>query len=137
MIRVKKLVPTAKLPTRAHNSAGYDLYACQNTIIPVGKTVIVPTGIAVEFPHGYVALIWDRSGIGAKGIHRFAGVIDPDYRGPWGVVLCNLSGKPFEITAGDRIAQVLFQTAETWAVEEVNELSNTARGVNGFGSTGI
>jgi dUTP pyrophosphatase len=136
MIRVKRLNPDAKLPTRSHSSAGYDLYACEGLIIPVGATAVVPTGIAVEFPPGHVALIWDRSGLGAKGIHRFAGVIDSDYRGPWGVVLHNASGVPYKIEVGDRIAQVLFQEVQSWPVEEAVELSDTARGEGGFGSTG-
>lgn len=136
MIYVKKLHPNAQLPTRSHNSAGYDLYACQDTVLPAGSTVIVPTGITVEFRPGFAALIWDRSGMGAKGIHRFAGVIDADYRGPWGVVLYNSTNKPFEIKAGDRIAQVLFQEVKCLPVKEVSELSDTSRGAGGFGSTG-
>lgn len=136
MIKVKRLIECAKLPKRAHNSAGYDLYASEQVTIPIGRTRRIPIGITVEFPPGYVALIWDRSGMGMKGIHRFAGVIDADYRGEWGVVLCNFSDKPYEIFPGDKVAQVLFQKVEDWPVEEVADLSQTDRGAGGFGSTG-
>lgn len=136
MLKVRLLRPEAKAPTRAHNSAGYDLYAAERTLIPSRGTRIVKTGIATDFPPGYVALIWDRSGMGAKGIHRFAGVIDADYRGEWGIVLHNTANAPFRVEAGDRIAQVLFQEVAAWPVEIVEELDATERGVGGFGSTG-
>src|SRR5689334_3676060 len=109
----KKLNNSAKIPTKGSPfAAGYDLYSSENTIIEPGQTSIVKIGLASEFSLGYVALIWDRSGMGVKGMHRFAGVIDCDYRGEWGVVLHNTKKEPFVITIGDRIAQVLFQTVE-------------------------
>lgn len=135
-IKVKRTHPDAKLPERAHNSAGYDLFACDRMLLGPGDVKLIPVGIAVEFPPGYAALIWDRSGMGRKGIHRFAGVIDADYRGNWGVILCNHTPLPHRIEVGDKIAQVVFQKVESWPIEEVTELSDTARGEGGWGSTG-
>ena len=95
-----------------------------------------PTGIAVEFPEGYVALLWDRSGLGSKGIHRLAGVIDSGYRGEWKVVLLNTTKEPFEIKKGDKIIQCIIQKFEPVEILEVDELSNSQRGEKGFGSSG-
>ncbi len=135
-LKVKRLHPQARLPGRAHNSAGYDLYASEDVEIPPGAIRLVPTGIAAEFPPGYAALVWDRSGMAVKGIHRLAGVVDSDYRGEWKAVLVNLTAEPYVVRAGDRIAQVVIQRVEAWPVEEVSELSDTSRGEGGYGSTG-
>lgn len=135
MITVKRLDPFVRLPERAHNSAGYDLFAREPVRIGPGETSKVRTGIAVEFPPGYVALIWDRSSLGSKGIHRFAGVIDADYRGEWVVCLHNTGDHAFFVERGDKIAQVLFQPVMAWDIVE-GELSDTSRGEGGFGSTG-
>lgn len=135
MIKVKKLCWNAVLPTRAYRSAGYDLYTPEEFTIDPGQTVKVHLGIAMSFPDGYVGLIWDRSSMGSSGIHRFAGVIDCDYRGEWIVILHN-TGERKSFKQGDRIAQVIFQKFEAWPVVEANELSDTERGEGGFGSTG-
>lgn len=136
-IYIKKLHPAARLPHRATPlSSGYDLYSVENTTLLPFSTSIVKLGISVKFPTDHVALIWDRSGLGAKGIHRFAGVIDPDYRGEWKVVLYNSSPSPYSIFIGDRVAQVLFQRVEHWDVYEVDVIDTTTRNEGGFGSTG-
>ncbi len=135
--RVKKLVPEATLPTRAHASdAGIDLYANETRTLAPGERHVFSTGIAVEFPEGYVALLWDRSGLGSKGIHRLAGVIDAGYRGEWKVVLLNTTREPFEIRQGDKIIQCLLHAFAPAEIVEVSELSDTDRGATGFGSTG-
>ena len=78
-----------------------------------------------------------RSGLAVKhGIDVGAGVVDYDYRGPLGVVLFNFGQEPFEVKAGDRIAQLVLERIVTPAVEEVEELDSTERGAGGFGSTG-
>lgn len=136
IIRVKQLTRFAKVPERAFNSAGYDLFSAETRMIPPGDVAKIKLGIAVEFSPGYAALIWDRSSLGSKGIHRFAGVIDADYRGEWMVCLHNTTRDSFFINVGDKIAQVLFQKVESWDVEIVDELPETERGEGGFGSTG-
>lgn len=134
---VKKLSDNAKLPTKEnHADAGIDIYANETYTLQPGEIHMFSTGICVAFPDGYVALFWDRSGMGSKGIHRFAGVIDSEYRGEWKVVLANHSKEPYEIKAGDKIIQCVLQKFEPVDIKEVEELSETTRGVGGFGSSG-
>ena len=94
------------------------------------------TGIAVEFPPIYVALLWDRSGLGSKSIHRLAGVIDSTYRGEWKVILTNLSSKTYLVKKGDKIIQCILQKYEDPEITEVSSLSETTRASEGFGSSG-
>jgi len=99
IVGVVKLHKDAIIPTKANErDAGWDLYALEDTQIPPGETVRVRTGIAmqpvaeaVDFSNIRVGLLWDRSGMGSKGIHRLAGVIDEDYTGEIGVCLTNLN----------------------------------------------
>lgn len=137
MIKVKLLHPCAKLPTRSYHSAGYDLYANETITCPPGKVTKVSTAIAIEIPPGLVGLIWDRSGMGKKGLTVFGGVVDEDYRGEWLVMLYNSTDRPYEINYGDRIAQFLIQPVIQDDLEEVKELTDTERGENGFSSTGL
>lgn len=136
--RVKKLKPYATLPNYANpGDAGMDLYSAEDYVIDSGKRQLVSTGISAEFPTGYVALFWDKSGLAAKkGITVLAGVIDSGYRGEYGVVLFNTSKEQFEIKRGDKIAQCLIQPITQPDIKEVQELSDTQRGTGGFGSTG-
>ena len=136
-LKVKLLCPEARLPTRAHpTDAGFDLYARDYQTLLPGKTEKVPLGVAIAFPEGYVALLWDRSGIGSSGIHRFAGVIDSDYRGEWQVALHNArAAEAYDIRPGDRVVQCVLQKFEPCVFEEVDKLPETMRGEGGFGST--
>lgn len=135
--RVKKLSSDAILPTKTHVSdAGLDIYTNEAYTLAPGERHAFATGIAVEFPEGHVALLWDRSGLGSKGIHRLAGVIDAGYRGEWKVVLLNTTAESFAIKKGDKIVQCLLQRFEPAEIQEVSELSDTDRGAKGFGSTG-
>lgn len=134
-LKLKLLHPTT-LPSRSHRSAGMDLYSPDNHLIAPGETRFIPLGIATEFSPEYVALLWDRSGMGKKGIHRFGGVIDADYRGEWAVCLHNSTAEPYAIAAGEKIIQVLFQRIEHPDVQLVHEVSHSSRGEGGFGSTG-
>lgn len=137
-VAVKKLVPEAKIPVYHHEGdAGMDLFSCVQMVINPGETVAVPTGIQMAIPFGYVGLIWDKSGIALRGVHRLAGVVDAGYRGEVKVVLTNLGKMPFEITPGMKIAQMLVQPVEAPKVVEVDELDKTTRGEGGFGSTGL
>jgi len=135
--KVKKVTPGATVPTKKDASdAGIDIYTNETYILAPGEVHAFSTGISVEFPERYVALLWDRSGLGVSGIHRLAGVIDSGYRGEWKVVLVNLTDQPYEIKAGDKIVQCVLQSFEPAVIEEVEELTKTVRAEAGFGSSG-
>lgn len=138
-IQVKKLHPDAKIPNFAHpGDAGMDLYAVVDMILKPGERASVPTGVAMALPDGYVALVWDKSGVSHKfGVKVLGGVIDSGYRGEYLIGLVNLSQENFEIKAGQKIAQLLIQKVEHPAIEEVVELDETSRGDGRFGSTGV
>ena len=145
-LRIKKLTTTAQVPFKAHDyDAGFDLYADEDAVIKAGQTVLVSTGIAMGIPKGFVGLIWDRSSMGVKGIHRFAGVIDSGYRGEVKVCLSNLSyclqdwphyHTYYDVKRGDRIAQLVVQQIPLMHVVEVEELEDSSRACGGFGSSG-
>ena len=137
-LKVKKLHPEAKLPTYAHHGdAGFDLYAIESVIVPVGARVLVSTGISMEIPNGYVGLIWDKGGLAMNhGLKNLGGVIDAGYRGEIKAGVVNLSENDYTITAGHKVAQMLIQKVERAEIKEVAELSDTSRGHGGFGSTG-
>ncbi len=141
-ISVKKLRHGAMLPTYGTASAaGADLYACLEdpvTIAP-GETVLIPTGLAMEIPVGCAGLIYARSGLSVKrGLApaNKVGVIDADYRGEFMVALLNHGKLPQTVAHGERIAQLVITPVFTQGFTEVEELSDTARGAGGFGSTG-
>lgn len=131
--------PNGTLPTRSHNSAGYDLYSSQDVLLDPLCVTKVPTAIHSDFPPDVVALVWDRSSMAQKGIHTFAGVIDSDYRGEWQVMLYNSNVDPFTFSTGDRVAQVLLHQLspiEMLQAGSLSELTDSDRGSGGFGSTG-
>lgn len=141
-IRVKKLSPNAILPTYGSaEAAGADLYACLEDAVSIapGEVYWVPTGIALEVPKGCAGLIYARSSMGVKrGLApaNKVGVIDSDYRGEIRVVLLNHSNQVQTVSPGERVAQLIITPVLTPAYEEVKELTDTARGEGGFGSTG-
>jgi dUTP pyrophosphatase len=139
-IKVLKLHPAAQLPRYAHAGAwgdlAADLYAAEEATLAAGATGLVSTGVALEFPSEYGALVEDRSGLAVKGLTTLAGVIDPGYRGEIRVVLANLSAEAKTIAAGDRIAQLRLVRRYEAVFEEVDELIEAPRGAGGFGSTG-
>ena len=117
--------------------AGADLRSAADTVIPARGKMLVPTGIRLALPEGHVGLIWPRSGLAAKhGLDCGAGVIDSQYRGEIKVLLFNHSDGEHFIKQGDRIAQLLVQKVETVEFLPVDDLDNTDRDGNGFGSTG-
>lgn len=135
--KVQKLARNAKLPMKENSAdAGIDIFTNESYTLKPGEVHMFTTGISVEFPKGYVALLWDRSGLGSKGIHRLAGVIDSGYRGEWKVVLLNTTKKPFAIAAGDKIIQCVIQKYEPVKISEAKKLSSSKRGKKGFGSSG-
>jgi dUTP pyrophosphatase len=137
-VKVKKLKMNAIVPKYAREGdAALDLHSTENYVVKPGKRQLVSTGIAMELPEGYFASIRGRSGLAAKkGIAILGGVIEYTYRGEYGVIVLNTGEEDFEISEGDRIAQVVIQPVATAEVEEVSELSETTRGAGNFGSTG-
>ena len=139
-MRVKRLVESAKLPTKAHlGDLGYDLYCVEDAIIYPGHTTVIPTGVAIEFPEGYGGVIKDRSSVATKmEIFTVAGVIDNGYIGEIKVAFFNGGLGVQKITAGTKIAQLVLIPTVDFEVEEVDEVvSADKRGDAGFGSTGI
>lgn len=136
-LKVKRIHPDAKLPLYQHRGdAGLDLFSCVHCVLNPRETIPVHTGIQVAIPEGFVGLIWDKSGISLKGVHRLAGVVDSGYRGEVKVVLTNLSDEPFVVEKGMKIAQFLIQPVEKVKISETAQLDDTTRGDKGFGSTG-
>jgi len=137
-IMIKRLTAEAKLPAFAHSGdAGMDLFSCVEMTLAPGETKPVPTGIQMAIPPGYVGLIWDKSGISLKGVHRLAGVVDAGYRGEVRVVMVNLGTEPFAVKPGMKIAQMLIQPVSAPTIVESDTLDDTSRGAGGFGSTGL
>ena len=136
-LSVRRLVPGAILPTRAHpHDAGLDLYALDDVTLEPGDGSLVKTGIAVAVPEGHVGLIADRSSLAKRGLKTAGGVIDAGYRGELGILLWNISGQVQQLKKGERLAQLLIVPVATPAVRETDNLGSTARGDGGFGSTG-
>lgn len=138
-MQVKKLHEAARIPLYAHpHDAGMDLFTIETITITPGERVQIRTGIAVVVPHGYVGLIWDKSGISHNaGMKILGGVIDSGYRGEILVGMINLGDTDYTFNVGDKITQMLIQKVEQPVIEEVDELDSTSRGTQGFGSTGI
>ncbi len=136
---VKALSMKAKLPTYANeHDAGMDLYANETITIEPLHRAVIPTGIAVAIPEGYVGLVWDKSGIAIKyGLTTLAGVIDAGYRGEILVAVYNTSNQIYVAEAGKKIAQLLIQPIAQPTIESVKTLPTSMRGDNGFGSSGI
>ena len=138
MLRVKLNHQKAKLPMRSHPSdAGLDIFAVEHATLRPGVHAVLPTGLHIEVPEGCVGLIWPRSGLAAKhGIDTLAGVVDASYRGEIKVSIINHGHDDLEIKPGDRIAQLLIQPVALINCVQVDDLSDTDRGMNGFGSSG-
>jgi len=138
-LKVKKLREDAKLPLRKREGdAGLDLYSVEEVFLKPGEWKAVPTGVAVEIPKGYFGLIKDRSGLALKyAVHCLAGVVDENYRGEVKVVLINLGSETVKLDKHTRIAQLLVIPYLPVEVREVKELSETERGQQGFGSSGL
>ena len=141
-VNIKKLSEKAIIPSYGSEfAAGADLYACIDSEVTVNphQTVVIPTGVALELPVGYAGLIYARSGLATKkGLApaNKVGVVDCDYRGEVKVALHNHSEIPQTVAVGERVAQLVITPYITAEFIAVDELSDTARGAGGFGSTG-
>ncbi|SMG18217.1 dUTP diphosphatase [Dethiosulfovibrio salsuginis] len=121
-------------------SAGMDLLASEAVAIPPGRCEAVPTGLKIAVPVGFEAQIRPRSGLALKKsilVPNSPGTIDSDYRGEVKVILMNLGDSPFEVSPGDRIAQMVLTPVVRAVWEDVDSLDSTERGEGGFGSTGL
>ena len=141
-VNIKKLTDTAILPERGSAyAAGYDLFADikEDVVIKPHETFLVPTGLAMEIPEGYWGGIFARSGLASKEGLRPAncvGVVDADYRGEVKVALHNDGEVARTIVVGQKVAQMVIVPFLSVEFDLVDELSDTVRGVGGFGSTG-
>jgi dUTP pyrophosphatase len=143
-VQILRLPHGAGLPLPSYqtaHAAGLDLVAAVEapvTLAP-GERALVPTGIAIALPEGFEAQVRPRSGLAAHDgvtLLNTPGTIDADYRGEIRVILINHGAKPFTVTRGLRIAQMVVAPVVRAAVVEVTSLDDTARGTGGFGSTG-
>jgi dUTP pyrophosphatase len=140
-IAVLRLDPDLPLPAYAHpGDAGADLVTAVDVTLAPGERVLVPTGVALALPEGYVALVHPRSGLAARhglSIVNTPGTIDAGYRGEIKVLLINHDlRETIELRRGDRIAQLVIQRVEWARFTEVGELPASVRGAGGYGSTG-
>lgn len=133
-----KLDPGAFLPERAHkDDAGIDLKTKEKVVLWGGHSHVFDTGVHVEIPHGCYGKIESKSGLNVKqSIVSLGGLIDCGYTGSIRVKLYNLSDYAYTFEAGDKIAQLVIQHYEPVKIEIVDELEETERGENGFGSSG-
>jgi dUTP pyrophosphatase len=140
-IRIRRLGPDGPLPSYAHpGDAGADLTTTVDLHLEPGERALVPTGIAMAVPEGYVALVHPRSGLAARhglSIVNAPGTIDAGYRGEVSVLLVNLDpAEPIRLRRGDRVAQLVIQRVEKAAFTAVEVLPDSVRGDGGYGSTG-
>ena len=141
-VLIKRIDPTVPLPTYAKGGdAGADLVTTKDFTLAPGERALIPTGISIALPDGYVALVHPRSGLAIKhGITlvNTPGTIDAGYRGEIACILINHDSKEeVSFAKGDRIAQLIIQKVERANFVEVGELPGSGRGTDGFGSTGV
>jgi dUTP pyrophosphatase len=140
-IQITRLDQDVPLPSYAHpGDAGADLTTTVDVRLEPGQRALVPTGVAIALPEGYVALVHPRSGLAARhglSIVNAPGTVDAGYRGEIKVMLVNLDrDEPVTLHRGDRIAQLVVQQVERARFLEVESLPGSARGEGGYGSTG-
>lgn len=137
-IKIKKLDEMAKVPSYSFpGDAGLDLCALESVVVPAGERAEIRTGLAFEIPDGYVGLVWDKSGLAFKqGLTTMSGVLDAGYRGELKLLIFNTTRQDYQFESGDKVCQLLIQPVVRAEIEEVEELSESTRGVGAFGSTG-
>ena len=128
------------VPAYAHEGdAGLDLRSVEDTLIPSGQSKLIRTGLHCEIPDGCVGLQFPRSGLGSRGLtmRNAVGVIDSGYRGEVRCALWNTSPEAFHVRKGDRICQMVVMPYMPCEVEVSDALSDSERGTDGYGSTGV
>jgi dUTP pyrophosphatase len=139
-LQVKLLHPDARPPERTRpGDAGYDLRCVESFTLEPGERRLVSTGVAIALPAGTAGLVVPRSGLAIEhgiSVVNGPGLVDPNYRGELRVILVNLGAERFEGAAGDRIAQLLMVPFVAPDLQLVDELPESERGTNGFGSSG-
>ncbi|MGZ4475568.1 MAG: dUTP diphosphatase [Nocardioides sp.] len=140
-IALHRLDPELPPPAYAHpGDAGADVVTAVDVTLAPGERALVPTGIAIALPHGYVALLHPRSGLAMRhglSIVNTPGTVDAGFRGEIKVLLVNLDPRePIVLRRGDRIAQMVIQRVETARFVDVEVLPDSVRGTGGYGSTG-
>ena len=140
-LKIKRLNPQAQVPHYAHpRDAGLDLFSIEAQTLEPGEAKLIHTGIAVELPAGTEAQVRPRSGLALKHaitVLNSPGTIDAGYRGEVGIVLINHGREVFQVTPGMKIAQMVINEIIQAEVIEVKDLSDSARGEGGYGSTGV
>jgi dUTP pyrophosphatase len=138
-IKFVKTHPDAKLPTKAYSDDNcFDLYSIEETVIPAGKSAVVPIGLTCGYiSPGFGFVIRPRSGLGFKhSLQPHLGEIDNGYRGDLGVKVYNLSDKDYTFAKGERVAQIKVERVWDTRVSFIDEIVPAHRGEKGFGSTG-
>lgn len=152
-LKIQKTNPFAILPKKAHpDDAGFDIflpkmfpptpenprYKERKFFIRKNHVEFIPLGFKTEIPEGYYGAIYIRSSLGKKGVvlSNGTGIIDAGYRGEWGIMLTAIGAMTQIVMPGERVAQLILRKIEPFEIEETNDLSDTDRGVGGFGSTG-
>lgn len=139
---VEVLIGSGEIPIYAHpGDAGADLCAAEPATLAPGARVTIGTGVSVALPNGYVAFVVPRSGLAARNgitIVNSPGTVDAGYRGEIRVTLLNTDAEhPFDVSVGDRIAQLIVMPVSRATFVPVRELPGSHRGTGGFGSTGV
>lgn len=140
-LKVKRLRPDAILPHSAHpgEDAGLDLFSCSDITLATAAFAVIPCGVAIELWPGFEAQVRSRSGLAAKHgvfVLNSPGTVDSGYRGEISVILFNAGPKEYTVRKGDKIAQLVIAKFTPVEVQIADELNDTSRGGNGFGSTG-
>lgn len=142
-MKIKLLRDGARTPTRATDGdAGLDLYACIDGPVRIapGGNAIVPAGVAMAVPYGFVGMVCPRSGLAAKNqvtVGNAPGIVDAGYRGEVMVILQNNGDDPYTVRHGDRIAQLVIVPFVAPELEIADDLADTDRGAGGFGHSGV
>lgn len=138
MVKVKKLSKDANINYPAYpGDAGYDVYSTVNVSLKPLERISIPLGLSLEFDSNFVCLVQGKSGISKKyGLDTIGNVIDSSYRGEIHAQMVNVSNYVVEIKKGMKIAQLLFIKIGTPVIQYVENLEETDRGSNNFGSTG-
>ena len=137
-MRVKKVNPEANIPKPKQGDAGYDLQTMEELELDPGEIYIIDTGLAFAIPEGHYSQIAERSSLAKAGLKVMGGVIDPSYRGQVRIIFMNTNRlKKIKLYQYDRVAQMVFHKIWNNELEEVDDLDETWRGSQGFGSTGV